>query len=126
LAFGLYLVTAIAVLGITAVYWKSPAPLSLRYSVLLLATVLVSPHLTVYDLLILAPAFLLTADWLMAHKEDPRTPWLGLLLYLAYALPLVGPLAQWTHLQLSVPAMLALLWTLSRLEIAFRPLPEPR
>ena len=125
LAFGLYLATAIAVLWVTFTYWKSPAPLSLRYSVLLLATVLVSPHLTVYDLLILAPALLLTADWL-THTEAPRTRWLGLLLYLAYALPLVGPLAQWTHLQLSVLVMLALLWTLSRLEIAFRPLPDPR
>jgi hypothetical protein len=31
----------------------------LRYSALLLATVLLAPHLTVYDLVILAPAFLL-------------------------------------------------------------------
>jgi alpha-1,2-mannosyltransferase len=126
LAFGLYLATAIAVLGITAVYWKSSAPLNLRYSVLLLATVLVSPHLTVYDLLILAPAFLLSADWLTSHVEDPRTRWLGILLYLAYALPLVGPLAQWTHLQPSVPVMLALVWMLSRPEIAHQPLPDPR
>ncbi|HWX93694.1 MAG TPA: glycosyltransferase family 87 protein [Terriglobales bacterium] len=124
--FGLYLATAILVLWVTFTYWKSPAPLSLRYSALLLATVLVSPHLTVYDLLILAPAFLLTADWLTTHKEDPQARWLGLLLYLAYALPLVGPLAQWTHLQLSVPVMLVLLWTLSRPEIAARPLPDPR
>jgi hypothetical protein len=126
LAFGLYLATAIAVLWVTFTYWKSPAPLSLRYSALLLATILVSPHLTVYDLLILAPALLLTADWLTTHKRDPQTRWLGLLLYLAYALPLIGPLAQWIHVQLSVPVMLALLWTLSHLEIAPKPLADPR
>jgi len=125
-AFGLYLATAIAALGVTAAYWKSPAPLSLRYSVLLLATVLVSPHLTVYDLLILAPAFLLTADWLTTHVEDPRARWLGLLLYLAYALPLVGPLAQWTHLQLSVPVMAALVWAIRNVEIGPQPLTSPR
>lgn len=126
LAFGLYLATAIAALWITYVYWTSPAPLNLRYSVLLLATVLVSPHLTVYDLLILAPAFLLTADWLTTHAEDPRTRWLGILLYLAYALPLVGPLAQGTHLQLSVPVVAALLWAVSRPQIALQPLADPR
>ena len=115
LGFGLYLATAIAVLWITLLYWKSPAPLPLRYSALLLATVLVSPHLTVYDLLILAPAFLLTTDWLTDHKEDPKARGLGLLLYLCYALPLIGPLSQWTHLQLSVLAMCTLLWTIRRL-----------
>jgi hypothetical protein len=35
---------------------------------------------------------------------------MGTLLYLVYVLPLVGPLARWTHLQLSVIAMSALLY----------------
>ena len=41
----------------------------LAFSALLLATVLVSPHLTVYDLVILAPAFLLLGNWALAHRE---------------------------------------------------------
>jgi len=124
-AFGLYLATAIAVLWVTFVDWRSPAPLSLRYSALLLATVLVSPHLTVYDLLILTPAFLLTTGRLTTHNEDSQTRWLGLLLYLAYALPLIGPLAQWTHLQLSVPVFAALMWTIHRATTPPRPLEVP-
>jgi len=85
----------------------------LRFAALLIATVLVSPHLTVYDLVILAPAYLLLADWIVA---DGRA-WarnLGMLLYLGYALPLFGPLSIWTHLQLSVPAMAAILWMIFR------------
>jgi hypothetical protein len=74
--------------------------------------VLVSPHLTVYDLVILAPAFLLLADW--AEGKWFRVPWLGWLLYLTYLLPLTGPAARWTHLQLSVLAMTALLWVIYR------------
>jgi Glycosyltransferase family 87 len=120
-AFGFYLATAIVVLGITVACWKSSGPANLRYSALLLATVLVSPHLTVYDLLILAPAFLLTADWLIAHVDRPNVGWIGLLCYLCYTLPLVGPLAQWTHLQLSVPVMFALLWSVRHLAIALSP-----
>jgi hypothetical protein len=118
-SFGLYVFSAAVVLGLTVACWKrSPAaPLAMRYSVLLLASVLVAPHLTVYDLVILAPAFILMADWLAGEAVTSSTWWLGTLLYLIYMLPLVGPFARWTHVQLSVIAMAAvvfLLWKMSR------------
>jgi hypothetical protein len=82
------------------------------------ATVLVAPHLTVYDLVILAPVFLLLADWMMALPVGRSPRWLGTLLYLVYALPLIGiPVALWTHVQLSVIAMsatLVVLWSACR------------
>lgn len=106
----LYLISAVIVLGFTITLWLRPAPLALRYSALLLATVLVAPHLTVYDLVILAPALLLLADWLLSQDLSPAARRMGTLLYLVYLLPLVGPLARWTHLQLSVIAMSALLY----------------
>ncbi|MFZ0275818.1 MAG: glycosyltransferase family 87 protein [Candidatus Sulfotelmatobacter sp.] len=108
LAFAFYVVTALLVLALAARCWQSPLSLSLRYSAMLLATVLVAPHLTVYDLVILAPAFLLLSNWI-AIQPDDSTPQLKVFLYLAYALPLLGPLARWTHLQLTVPVMLAIL-----------------
>jgi Glycosyltransferase family 87 len=101
----LYLLSAIAVLVLTIVCWKHEAPLGLRYPMLLLATVLLAPHLTVYDLVILAPTFLVLADWLKAQPPTATTRRLGVLLYLIYMLPLIGPLARWTHVQLSVIAM---------------------
>jgi len=112
-SFGIYVATALAVLAIALLSWKSSAPLSLRFSGLLIATVLVSPHLTVYDLVILAPAFLLLADWAVANSASLGRR-VGVLLYVNYALPLIGPLSHWTHLQLSVLAMAALLWTIVR------------
>jgi len=119
LSLALYVLSAAVVLGLTIACWKrGPAvPLALRYSALLLASVLVAPHLTVYDLVILAPAFILLADWLMGEPSTPSTRWLGNLLYLAYMLPLLGFSARWTHLQLSVLAMAAALyviWSISR------------
>lgn len=113
-AFGLYLVTAALVLGVTIALWRrgNPVVLSLRFSCLLFATVLVAPHLTVYDLVILVPALLLTADWALAHQESAGS--LATLLYLVYVLPLLGPLARWTHLQLSVLAMAAIVYVLWR------------
>jgi hypothetical protein len=115
----LYIVSAAAVIGLTIACWKQSqgVPLALRYSALLFASVLVAPHLTVYDLVILAPAFILLADWLVRQSLRASASGLGTLLYLAYVLPLVGPFARWTHVQLSVVAMAAtvyLIWQIAR------------
>ncbi len=107
-AFALYLVSAIAVTALAIVAWRSPAPLPLRFSVLLLATALASPHLYVYDLVILAPAFLLTTDWALGHRDTRLARRIQLLLYACYALPLLGVAAQVTHVQFSVIATAAL------------------
>jgi len=107
LSFGMYIISAVIVLALTVSCWRRfpAAPLALRYSPLLFATVLVAPHLTVYDLVILAPALVLTGDWLISQKPSKLTQRLGTLLYLVYMLPLLGPLSRWTHVQLSVVAM---------------------
>jgi uncharacterized membrane protein YqjE len=39
-----------------------------------------------------------------------RRQGVGTLLYLVYVLPLIGPLARWIHIQLSVVAMTVLLY----------------
>jgi alpha-1,2-mannosyltransferase len=113
-AFVLYVVCALCALALAVRCWRTRASLEIRYSALLLATVLVSPHLTVYDLVILAPAFLLLGDWVLAHFDSapgaPQISLMSLLLYACYPLFLLGPLARITHLQLSVVAMAALLW----------------
>jgi alpha-1,2-mannosyltransferase len=110
----LYVLSSLAVVGIAAAVWKSSSPMALRFSALILASVLVNPHLYIYDLLALCPVFLLVADWALNHAQHPITPALRVLLYLAFILPLFGPLSRWTHLQLSVPAFTALLWVLWR------------
>lgn len=110
----LYIITGILVLAATISLWRrgSEVSLSVKYSALLFASVLVAPHLTVYDLVILAPAFLLSADWLV--QEQSANSGIGTLLYLAYVLPLLAPLTRWTHVQLSVIAMAGLVYLLWR------------
>jgi hypothetical protein len=115
LALALYIVTALLTLALATRCWRGNLTLPQRYSAVLLATVLVAPHLTVYDLVVLAPVFLLLSDWIAAQPADSTTSHLKLLLYLAFALPLLGPLARWTHLQLTVPAMMAILYVLFQL-----------
>jgi Glycosyltransferase family 87 len=114
----LYVVSAVAILVLAVRVWNSRASLSLRFSSLLLATVLVSPHLTVYDLVILAPAFLLLGDWALGQHEQLFAFRIQQLLYLCYPLFLIGPLTKITHVQLSVVAMAALLWVCWRISSA--------
>src|SRR5207248_5406939 len=109
-AFALYVISAVAVLAVAVQCWRSGRSLEIRYAALSLATVLVSPHLTVYDLVILAPAFLLLGEWALRCGKSDFAGLARLLLYLCYPLFLLGPLARVTHLQLSVIAMIALLW----------------
>ena len=113
-AFPLYVVSSIAVASIAAATWKSSSSLALRFAALTIAAVLVNPHLFVYDLLVLAPPLLLVVDWTLNNVRRPLSAPLFLLSYLAYILPLLGPLSRWTHVQLSVPVFAALLWTLWR------------
>ena len=71
--FALYLASAVLVLALLYKTWRSPELLSLRYlRTFLVATVLVDPHLTTYDLVVLAPAFLLIGDWILGNRADAR------------------------------------------------------
>jgi alpha-1,2-mannosyltransferase len=112
----LYVVSVLFVSVLLLSCWRSQLPLSLRYSALLFASVLIAPHLTVYDLVILAPAFFLLSDSILA-KLRRGSAHLEVLLYAAFVLPLLGPLARWAHLQLTVPVMAAILyeiWSFAR------------
>lgn len=107
-----YVLSSLAIITLAVWSWRSSGPLALRFSALILAAVLVNPHLFIYDLLVLAPVILLLVDWTLDRVNHSSAAWLQLLLYLAFVLPLLGPLTLWTHFQLSVPAFIALQWTL--------------
>lgn len=128
----LYILTSLAAIAVAAAVLKSGSSAAIRFSALILAAVLVNPHIYVYDLLALVPVFLLVANSMMTESSSqarsqapsqtkgeirvPRaaSPVLALLMYLAFILPPLFPLPRWTHLQLSVPAFSALLWMLWR------------
>ena len=99
--------------------WHPRIPLETRFSALLLATILVAPHAGIYDLVVLVPAFLLTAA-LAAEADDRGRRTLRAILYVAYVALLVGPLAAVTRVQLSVPVLLAWLWELTRVSFEAR------
>lgn len=118
-ALAAYAAMALATASVALVCWRSRGPLSLRFAVLVLASLLVDPHLYGYDLLLALPALLLLLDW-AASERDLRlldlVPSLErtsvgrwscrsvsyVLLALCYAAPILGDIAAATRVQPSV------------------------
>jgi hypothetical protein len=105
----LYAVTALASMMAAAYIWRRVADPSLRMSALLLGTVLASPHLYVYDLVILAPVWIWLTDWFLTQTL-PRS--VGRSLYIGYLAALFGYLVPVLRVQLSVLCFAYLLMSL--------------
>src|SRR5688572_24318616 len=112
-AYAAYLLSAAVVIVLAARFWRSAAALELRYSVLLLATMLVNPHVNPYDLVVIVPVFILVAQWAITHGRTGSA--LLVLLYLCYYLPALSFLPAMTHVQFSVIAMAVLMVMLTGL-----------
>jgi hypothetical protein len=108
-ALALYLVSFFAILALAILCWRSKAPLAIRCSALLFATILAAPHCNIYDLVILAPAFLLLGDWSLGQISKEAST-IKQLLYSCYLLFLLTPLTKIIHIQWGVIALLGLLW----------------
>ena len=99
-------------LGVKA--WKSEAPVTWKWGQLVLLSILASPHLLTYDLILLAIPLTVFADWALTHRVDAlqaRTSRLLLALYLA---PFSSNLVRLLPIQWSVVVMVALAWTMNR------------
>ena len=90
---------------------RNPEP-EVRFAITSLLGLAANPHLYIYDLVLLTPALACLAAWCIRHphREQHRAP---RLVYALAWLPLIGPLAAVTHVQLTAPVMLAVLWHLA-------------
>jgi hypothetical protein len=94
--------------------WVSPAPLRVRFGILILTSVLVNPHLIVYDATVLIFPLLWFGAWVLetGTTSEMRTYWT--ILY-AIVLTLLVPTAAFIGLQLSVVVLFGLLaWSARR------------
>lgn len=110
---------SVAVVWTTARIWRSPAPLSMKMSVLILGTLLVNPHVISYDVAVLAFPVIWTAAWVASNAQ--RRSSIGLRLWwLGYALygTLAVPTALFLPVQLSVVVLLVVFGLLATRLIA--------
>jgi hypothetical protein len=100
---GMALVAALS-LGIVAcavLAWRTRAPISARLGIVIVATALVNPHVTVYDLTILAPALIWLGGWIQTEGETLLREWFWKLVYALFLFVLM-PTARVIPLQVSV------------------------
>jgi Glycosyltransferase family 87 len=99
----LWALLSAAVIFQTTRVWRSGAPVALRMAVLVVASVLVNPHVFVYDAVVLAPALVWLAGWV--YREAPtlhRTKSVFVPAVYALSLSLLVPSGALIPIQLSV------------------------
>jgi hypothetical protein len=110
----IYVALSVLVLLLTCRIWRSHAALDVRFSAVLLATALVSPHMYVYDLVILTPVWYLVSSTWTGGSATAGTRTMQVLVASLYLLPIAAPpLAGALRIQLSSPVLmgtLILLW----------------
>jgi hypothetical protein len=103
--------------------WRSGMPLTMKWGLLVVLTVLASPHLLTYDLILLTIPLLVFADWAVGHQEHAQQPWTARLLLLLYLAPFSSNLVRLVSIQLSVVVMVVLVSMLTIISSRSAPLP---
>ena len=92
--------------------WRDSVPIEVRLGLLAIGSVLASPHLTVYDATVLAPALLAIGGWLSAARPNAAGRYWQLCywLFVAFLLPTANVIA----VQASVPILAVVFWRASQ------------
>lgn len=102
------LITLGAALLLAVRSWRTAAPMAVKWGQIVLLTVLASPHLLAYDLILLTIPLLVFADWCVRRWPAHGAATIALLLVPLYLAPFSGNLARVVPVQLSVVVMCAL------------------
>ena len=109
----LWLALSATVLWYTVRVWKSDAPVRVRLGVVMLASLLVNPHVIVYDVTLLALPLLWFGAYMLDAERRQDAPAFGVLVYWLFA-ALFIPTAAVVGVQASVPMMMGLLVFMAR------------
>jgi hypothetical protein len=110
------IVSAVSLIALAAILaagvrvWKGRCGIDLRWGTLVLLTILASPHLLTYDLVLLAVPLLTFGEWAVTHRSDRRHRAISLALLLAYLAPFSSNLSRLWPVQISVLVIAALAW----------------
>ena len=116
----LWLALSAIVLWYTVRVWKSDAPVRVRVGIVILASLLVNPHVIVYDVTLLALPLIWFGAYMLEPQRQEHAPAFGVLVYWLFAALLI-PTARVIGIQASVPLMMVLLVWISRVTITTTP-----
>jgi len=107
--------------------WSTPSSIGVRWGLLIVLTILASPHLLTYDLVLLTLPLLVAADWALQHPEHERSAGIRTALALLYFAPFSAMIvARLTSVQMSVVVMAALAWRMYQVSVDSRAMVAPR
>jgi hypothetical protein len=109
----MWAIVSAIVLWYTVRIWKSQAPLSVRLGVVVLASVLVNPHVILYDLTVLALPLVWVGAYMQAAARREHAGPYWMVVYWFFVTTFM-PTAAAIGLQLSVATMVALLVLIAR------------
>jgi hypothetical protein len=116
-ATALYALAALLTLAAAARIWRSGAHINLRASVVVLAMLLISPHVFEYDLILLVPVYFLLINALASSAIGEGVPVIVWGLCALFVAPLMTGIPPAIRLQFSVTAMVAILFVLWRRDV---------
>jgi hypothetical protein len=107
---------SLLVIGAAVRVWRSHAPLAPRFGIILLATVLVNPHLFAYDAVVLVLPFIWLGGWVEATQACVRNGYWQAVYMISVLLLL--PTALVMYIQASVLVMIWLFWRMTQALLA--------
>jgi hypothetical protein len=117
LAATMYIIGIALVMWLARRAWRRHNSSLARFAVLGVTGIVLNPHLYVYDLVLLLVPLACVTSWLIARAVRADRA-VALAAYSLVWLPLAGPLAIYTHVQLTAPAMVLLLWLIGRADVS--------
>jgi hypothetical protein len=117
----LWILTGAIVLWCTVRVWKSGAPVRVRLGLVMLASLLVNPHVIVYDVTLLALPLLWFGAYMLEAPRREHAPSFGTLVYWLFVTLLI-PTARVIAVQASVPLMMTLLVWMTRVATTRSPI----
>jgi len=105
----LWLASSTLVLVILARYWRRQTRPDLRFGTLVVAAVLIDPHLYIYDAVILLPTLAISITYALEDLQGKQAATVMVAIYMLFVTLLLGPLSRVTHFQLSVLVLMILL-----------------
>jgi Glycosyltransferase family 87 len=102
---------SVATIAAVVRHWRSKRDPEISFALLLFATVLISPHTTVYDLVIVVPALMIIASRLVTREAADHVNLTMALVAAVFVLPLISHYSSVVHVQPTVICMTWLIWT---------------
>jgi hypothetical protein len=104
-----WLVLCGVIAWLTVKVWRRSEEWTLRFATLLVATLLISPHVQTYDAILLAPATLWLTQWALQNHRRQMVVGLAVL-----SVIFLTPATRIAGIPLTIPLMIWLLWETSR------------